>query len=695
MPIFTPTHKLILFTLALALLGIVYWRSRKSARALRLLGIVGSVYAMIYLVWRITSTLPPVTSAGFVFGLLLVIFETLAIGQSLLFKLLFSSQRSLSIERSAPFEGLPTVDVIISTYNEPLEILERTLVSCREIDYPQELLTIYLGDDGRRQEVMHLCERYGVHYITRDDNDHAKAGNINNVLKGATGDLILMLDADMIPREDIVRSMVFYFEDPSTGFVQSPQVFYNLDPFQYNLNVGASIPNEQDFFMRTIEQKRALYNAVLHVGTNALFRRSALDAIGGIPTGAITEDMATGMLLQNGGYKSFFVADTLAVGLSVEGVEDLIKQRDRWLRGNIQVIKKYNPFKMKGLDLYQKLIYLDGFVYWLFGLQKMVYILAPLLYLLLRLTVFEAHGFDIALMFLPYFLSSSLYFRSVSDRGRNMTWSHIYDTAIAPQMALSFLSEFFFKKETKFHVTPKGLSSEKDLFRTRLASIHLILFTLSLVALIGNITLLGTSSGGLNVPALVINLIWCAYNGLAIFISIFLYLDRRRFRKSERIPTDLKASALIRSCAHHENCDSCGRVLDISEKGARIQIKSHCPHFTFEVGAPLTLSIDTIGIVRGTVKRVEMDTDTYLMGVAFSPVGFEAYAKINRYRFDLNNRYVRHTRIDPEMDSFGEILFKLFARFQLRWRPEEAAHPLRRSISSQLEVEQEHTEQTG
>ncbi len=659
-------NKVILFSYALITLSFFYYLSFKKDKFKRWLGILGAFYGVIYIFWRIIYTLPSVSTLGFVFGIILVLFELLALGQSLVFKMLFSSNKNIEINKNKPFDVLPSVDIIISTYNEPEDILKRTVVGCKKIDYPVEKLNIYLGDDGKRDEIKELANFFGIHYVTRQDNSHAKAGNINNVLSQSSGEFILVLDADMIPKKSIIKEMIGYFEDSKTGFVQSPQVFYNLDPFQYNLGLGEDIPNEQDFFMRTIEEKRALYNAVLHVGTNAIFRRSALDEIGGIPTGSITEDMATGMLIQNAGYKSYFVKNTLALGLSVEGIEDFIKQRDRWLRGNVQVIKKFNPIRMKGLNWIQKVIYLDGFVYWMFGLQKMVYIIAPLLYLLFKIKIFEADGLDIGMMFLPYFLSNSLYFKRISDKSRNITWSHIYDTAIAPQMAISFLTEFFTGKKLKFNVTPKGLVNEKDSFRIRLAFIHILLFTLSIIAIFINIYFIWIGKTNGMLFAILINLSWCFYNVFAIFISIFLYIDKKRFRKSERIPTNLKAKSLIKSCPHNKDCSHCGYVTDISEKGAHIKIKEYCQSFTFKEGSDITISIENIGEIQGEIMRISKINKNYDMGVSFKPINFETFSKINEYRFDLNNKYIRNYSIDTKMDSFMDIIYKILLQWNIK-----------------------------
>ena len=513
--------KFIIFIVAILILlvtAIMAYRDKKYNKGL---GFVGIIYGVIYMVWRIFFTLPVGLTFDFFFGILLVLVEIMALENTIIIKLLFSTNKTIKVEEDLDFSNLPSVDVFIATYNEPIAILKRTILAANNIDYPKDKLNIYVGDDGNRDTVKDLCQEIGVHHITRTESKHAKAGNINNMIANSTGKYILTLDADMIPAKEIIKKMIYYFEDSKTGFVQAPQVFYNHDIFQYNLELGDGVPNEQDFFMRTLLEKRAVYNAVLHVGSNAIFSRQALEDIGGIPTSSITEDMATGMLIQAKGYKSFFVNEPLAIGLSVENINDLIKQRDRWLRGNIQVFKSINPFFTKGLSLAQKMIYFDGVVYWAYGLQKMIYIIAPLLYLFFRVMIFDANGYDVAMMFIPYFLSNALYFRAVSENGRNITWSHIYETATAPFMAFSFLTEMIFSKELKFNVTPKGEVSGKDVFNWRLAMPHLILATLSLVSLVLNSYYLVNLQIE-NYSALVINVFWCCYNLFGITISIFV-----------------------------------------------------------------------------------------------------------------------------------------------------------------------------
>lgn len=649
----------IIFSLSsIIIILILFILSKNSYRYRNLLGLFGLFLSSLYIIWRVFFTLPNISTIDFIFAFLLIFFETISLGQNIVLRLLFSRHQPMILERTRLFNEKPTIDIIISTYNETPEILERTIVGCLNIIYPKNKLNIYLGDDGKRSEIKNLCSKYQINYITRNDNENAKAGNINNVLKTANGEFVLLLDADMIPKDSIITAMLDYFEDESTGFVQSPQVFYNLDPFQYNLGIGLNIPNEQDFFMRTMQEKRAIFNSVLHVGTNALFRREAINTIGGIPIGSITEDMATGMLIQNAGYKSFFVKDTLAIGLTVENFEDLIKQRDRWCRGNTQVIKKFNPLKMKNLTISQKLIYLDGFFYWMFGIQKMVYILSPLLFLLFRVIIFTASGFDLVLIFLPHFISTSLYFKTISGKERNTIWSHIYDTAMAPRLSFSFITEFLFSRDVKFNVTPKGTTKSKNEFKLKLAFIHIFLFLASVIALIININLISFGNPGIYLTGIVINIIWCVYNMSAIFIAIFLSLEKRRFRKTERTPTNLAFSILSTSSQKFKKYKHIGYVKDFSEKGMLINLKGFYPHFPFSVGEDILLDIDAIGEVEGKISRFTERDSIYNIGINFKESNFDLISISNKYRFDLKNKYVKNPVIQDSHNSIFEILNK-------------------------------------
>lgn len=619
--------------LALVAILIFLYFGAKDSNILKKAFIIATViFNVIYLCWRTIFTLPLAFGlVSSIIGILLLLSEFLGFWQSLFFRFLFWKPFKNHEFPPNEFEKQPTVDVFIATYNENTKILRKTITGCLNLDYPKELINIYLCDDGRRAEAKQLCDELSINYITRQDNKFAKAGNINNALKNSSGEFIVLLDADMVPKSNFLKKTIGYFVDTAVGFVQTPQVFYNPDPYQFNLGFNKKIPNEQDFFMVDIQGGRANFNAVLHVGTNAVFRREAIDAIGGIPTGTITEDMATGMLIQAKGYQSIFVKETLCTGLCVETFSDLVKQRDRWCRGNIQVTKKWNPLFQKGLDSKQKLIYIDGFLYWFFGIQKIIYILCPLIYLIFGVVIFKATAMELLLFWTPSFFASTLVFKALTHKNRSLTWSHIYEVAMAPFLALASLSELFLGKSVPFIVTPKGVKAEKTSFSWHIALPNIILLALTIIGWVVSIPIL--LRGDINtVNSLIINFAWSFYNVFALVLSILICIEKPRKRASERLVADEKV--IINSI--DSGALSCS-IEDISEDG--VQVKCEVFELTPIDETSMELNIENIGIIKGEVawSKTEKDEKTY--GVKFKDTTEKEYSEVAKYISDNSEGY--------------------------------------------------------
>lgn len=610
---------IIYISIILIILYLLFNISKKSLFTRKIFIVTSITLGLVYIYWRISQTLIFNNILSIIFGSILIICEIIGLFQSSIFKMLFWNKYKIEHK---PIKEYPTVDIFIATYNEPIKILEKTIICCNKIEYPKHLVKIHLCDDKKRVEAKELCDKYGIDHITRNSNEHAKAGNLNSALKQTCGEIIMTLDADMIPRSNFLERTIGYFENENVGFVQSPQVFYNPDPFQYNLNVMGVIPNEQDLFMRTIEGGRALYNATLHVGTNALFRRSALEEIGGIPVGSITEDMATGMLLQAKGYKSIFVNESLAYGLSAENFSDFMTQRDRWAKGNIQVAKKWNPLKIKGLTIQQRLIYFDGVLYWFNGIFKLIFILAPLLYVLFGISILNANIQDLVVYFLPYYVSCYLSFKLFSNGG-SILLTNIYETATAPRLSMAVLSEVFLKDSMKFKVTPKGEIEGKSKFLWKIALPHIILLTLNVIALI--ICIIKFS------PYNLINIVWITYNTFSILMSIFVSFDRPRYRKFERFLVEKDVRLYMKG--DNEIID--GKLLDISDGGARIAFNKNNYLKDLDKNNILIINIENLGeykckIIRITnLKRPHME-----LCIEFIDVSQEKYENIINFIFN-------------------------------------------------------------
>jgi cellulose synthase (UDP-forming) len=656
---------LIYFVFFTALLITTYKLSKKNEQDINLLGKLTLLSLLIYITWRLFFTIPANNTISIILGLILICFELLGVFQSIIMVFLFSNKNEVIINRDSPFTSFPTVDIFICTYNEPIDILKRTIISASLIKYPKKKLNVYVGDDGKRIEVKNLCKKYKVNYVTREDNTHAKAGNLNNLLKLTNGEFCLVLDADFIPKENILEKMLHYFEDTKMGFVQAPQVFYNLDLFQYNLGFNNKIPNEQDFFMRKVCKKRSNLNATLQLGTNTLFRKSALIEIGLIPTGSITEDMATGMLIQNAGYKSYFLNECVAIGLAVDNFSDYVKQRDRWARGNIQVMQMYSPFNQKNLNFKQKLIYLSGTLYWLFGLQKMVYTLFPLIYLLINVPILYTTGFNLLLFFIPSYIGSALYYRALSNNSRSLLWSNIYDTSIAPQMSFSILKELLFKslKKLKFNVTSKGKTTTNPNFNLRVAFAHICLLLLIIASLIlGFIKLAKASFLSPVFFALLTVIIWSLYNFIPVLVSIFLALEKPRFRSTERISAVLNVNKVIKKEGKILK-SFYGSSVDISEIGVKIELKQNNEFDATDINKILHLQIEEVGIIKAKIVRLYKEGSREYLSAKFVKIHKKAIHKVNQMRFKKIEGYEANPNYKKQnlASLMSIVIFERFA----------------------------------
>ncbi|WP_230486912.1 glycosyltransferase family 2 protein [Nocardioides anomalus] len=237
---------------------------------IRTVVVVTAVLGLNYVVWR---WLFSVHWAAWWIAVPLVVAETYSLIDSLLFGL--TMWRLRERERPpAPAPGL-SVDVFITSYNEPVELVMRTARAAKAIGYPHETWVL---DDGDREEMRQACEAEGIGWITRGTHwtghaRHAKAGNLNNALLATEGEFLLILDADQVPLPEILDHTLGFFADERMALVQTPQWFENVpehDP------LGSQAP----LFYGPIQQGKDGWNAAFFCGSNAVIRREALMQLG-------------------------------------------------------------------------------------------------------------------------------------------------------------------------------------------------------------------------------------------------------------------------------------------------------------------------------------------------------------------------------------------------------------------------------
>src|SRR3984885_11888641 len=214
-------------------------------------------------------------------------------------------------------ERWPDVDVLIPTYNEPLSVVRSTGFAAMNIDYPPERLHVYILDDGRRDEFRMFCEEAGIGYVKRNDNKHAKAGNINSALANLKSPYVAIFDCDHVPTRSFLQvTLGWFLKDKKLGMLQTPHFFYSPDPFERNLQQFMVIPNEGELFYGVIQDGNELWNATFFCGSCAVLRRTALNEIGGIATETVTEDAHTSLRMQMRGWGTAYINIPQAAGLA-------------------------------------------------------------------------------------------------------------------------------------------------------------------------------------------------------------------------------------------------------------------------------------------------------------------------------------------------------------------------------------------
>ena len=444
------------------------------------------IMTFVYIIFRIFFTLPGQEDNSIVFAVIVLLIEAIdaVFFGVYVFNILVNDYSTPKVPKVNK-KRYPELDIFIATINEDVELIEGTIEACKKMKYTSKSkLHFYLCDDGNREEMKKLCEKYKIGYITRTVHNDAKAGNYNNALEQTKSPYIVVFDADMRPRPDfLMKTVPYLFSDKKIGFVQLPQSFINPDIFQQKFKLMDYIPLEQDYFYHRIQLSRNHTNSVVFCGTNAIISREALEDIGGFATDTITEDFATGLLIEGHGFKGIALPYDEAYGFNVENVPSLIKQRSRWCRGCIQTYKNYKIMTNKGLNIRQKLDYLSGVYYWFFGLRNIIYLLIPLLYSFFNIKIIQGNLLWFVILFLIQYTLKRFVIDMLEERKVSSTWNRIYEIILSPVIFLESMLEVIGISKKEFDVTLKKKKHKKIYKYYYLVISHIILFILNVIGL--------------------------------------------------------------------------------------------------------------------------------------------------------------------------------------------------------------------
>lgn len=605
---------------------------------------IASVLVLRYWAWRATETLPPLDEPmSFIPALVLFIVETYAIGVFFLSAFLTADPVKRTLPPKVAAMDLPTVDVLVPSYNEPVEMLAITLSAAKNMHYPAEKRTVTLCDDGgtdarcnhenpeiaeqsrkRRRELMQLCRDLGVLYSTRARNDHAKAGNMSAALERLSGDLVVVFDADHVPSRDFLARTVGYFvQDPKLFLVQTPHFFLNPDPIDRNVGFPSHCPPENEMFYHLSHRGLDRWGGAFFCGSAAVLRRAALDAAGGFAGETITEDAETAIGLHRMGWKSLYVDHAMIAGLQPETFVSFIQQRGRWATGMMQLLILKNPLRGKGLSLTQRLCYLNSMTFWLFPLVRMTFILAPLAYLFFGLQIFVATIQEVAVYMTSYMAVSFMIQNALYARVRWPLMSELYETAQAPYLSSAIFKTFWNPRGAKFNVTAKDEVLEED-FISPVFKPLLFIFALTLLGVVAAAFRWFMFPGDRQIVMVVGG--WAVFNFLLVGASIRAVAERRQRRGVPRVPVNVPATLALGGT---EPVQVRGTVVDASTSGARLVLqlgalgasRAGLPAVgdTFYFAPEFPRSPHLENPVRAQVVSVTREGETLALGVRFDP----------------------------------------------------------------------------
>jgi cellulose synthase (UDP-forming) len=255
----------------------------------------------------------------------------------------------------------PSVDVFVPTSGEPLELLENTMHHLANLEWPG-VLQVSILDDSRRSSVRNMAARHGFSYLARRGNEYQKAGNLRYGFERTDGEIITIFDADFVPGSDYLFELMPYFDDPTVGIVQSPQFFETAKAMNWVQRCAGST---QELFYRFIQPSRDAHGAAICVGTSALYRRVALDAIGGFPKIHHSEDIYTGLGMLRTGFGTRYVPVVVSKGLTPSSIDNFIAQQYRWCEGSMTMLASRDFHTDPTLTLSARLCFWSGFLYYI------------------------------------------------------------------------------------------------------------------------------------------------------------------------------------------------------------------------------------------------------------------------------------------------------------------------------------------
>ncbi|MBI3793951.1 MAG: UDP-forming cellulose synthase catalytic subunit [Nitrospinae bacterium] len=670
----SPAHKMFVGWGILAIITFFFKSPlvRKPPRRI-LFMFVGGFLTARYFFWRTLQTLQYTGPLDFIAMMILYLAECYAI--SIHFMGMFinaTPQISKIIPMPEDRSTWPTVDVLIPAYTEPEDMVGTTAMAATQLDYPKDKLRIHICDDGstigrrnnpatsdaaweRYYTMRKIADRIGVNYITRERNDHAKAGNINHAMDVTSADLILILDCDHVPTHDfLINTVGSFLADPKLYLVQTPHFFINPTPIEKNFTQVTNLSVENDMFFRTSHPGFNGWNASYFCGSAGLLRRKYLEEVGGLCGETITEDAETSIVLHSKGYNSVYIRRPMVCGLSPESFSDYLTQRVRWAQGMIQLFTLRNPLNIPGLTVPQRIVYFNCCFFWFFGIPRFTYFVGPSLFLLFNLKVYHASVYQVITYALPHLFSTFFLMDFLYGRTRKMFFSEIYESVQSLFLLPAIISVILSPRKPTFKITPKGALTTTE-------SLSPLAMPFTLVIAINIIALIVAGYKWVAFPlyrdVIVVTGSWCVYNSFIVVLSLGAFWEKKQIRNYHRI--NVPGTIDVMFPRMNQKFQAILRDISLSGIGFEVEI----PFAPTDNEAVTMIAVDSYKhehSFSGTVPRVrKIGENKYFMGSSM-PISYESYGDLVSFVYGDSKRWVDVWYLKSEPGNTWLILSLFF-----------------------------------
>jgi cellulose synthase catalytic subunit (UDP-forming) len=532
----------------------------------------------------------------------------------------------------------PAVDLLIPTLNEPLSLVKFTALAARNIDWPDGKLNICILDDGDRVEFRRFAEDAGFVYMTRKDDSHARAGSINAALARLSAPYVVIFDCDHVPTRSFLQiTLGWFLRDSKLGMLQTP---HHLDSSRRNPEQFNIIPNNSGYFTNSVQDGNDFWNATFFCGSCAILRRSALDQIGGIAVGTVTEDTHTSLRMQSNGWNAAYINIPQAAALAAERLSGHVRHRIRWARGMSQIFRTENPLFARGLTIAQRLCYFNAMTHFLYALPRLIFLTAPLICLLFGCVNIPGYWPAILAYAFPHLAVSSIATSRIQGHRRFSHWKEISETVLAPYLLLPTVFAFLNPKAGAVKEPPHNGIVNRSFFDRRAALPFFFLIGVNLLGVLCSIPrliqlpiatrtfpfnlVLGMYDGH-HAGIIVVNVLWACFNLVILCVATSVAWQSRQRRYALRIAMTVPADIQLA-----DGSTLSGLTSDVSTGGLLVRmehtlvakpgdaISVTLPVFDSHATLPATLVGVSGNLLRAKFDPLTLDQEEALAIVLFS-----------------------------------------------------------------------------